>query len=150
MITCVMAILDETPRALTIPEGNCEAFGINCVCVNTKRNLRSIQRCNTCLKVFDLACKKSYAQDCEKEGECGCCEAPSGGEPEADGQAPHFNVSCANDMVPSKFLFVSFFSKFSNIPQSMDTTKKRRKSKRQAQQPQRRAVFNVQVEYNVH
>ena len=144
-----MAIVVETPRALTIPEGNCEAFGINCVCVNTNRNLSSIQRCNTCLKVFDIACKKSYAQDCERVGECGCCEAPSGGEPEADEQAPHFDISCTNDVVYSTFLLVSIFTIFSHILQSI-TTKKRRKSNRQARQPQHRALFNVQVKLKIH
>ena len=60
---------------LNLPEGNCEAFGVGCVCLNMTRTLSLVQRCKTCCKIFDLACKHAYSPNCEKEEECGCCDA---------------------------------------------------------------------------
>ena len=54
--------------------GNCEAFSLGCVVGDGKRAADSLQVCNTCAKVFYIACKRVYARACEVENECGCID----------------------------------------------------------------------------
>ena len=77
-------------------QGNCEAFGVGCVMGKRRRDPQCVQICQSCGKMFDIACKRVHASTCELENECGCisAEAPGDADIESDPPTPSFDSVC--------------------------------------------------------